>query len=194
MIPGDVKLDPDMPKLCDLKFPSGCRTLPEGFWSSVDVWIKKPHVVNKRLCGAKETEGGHVGREALKFLLDGSDSSAEVLSFISGRVSWTEEHKEPWSFSVRTIIPKVNCYGTTSHKEVILKGKERSCRQGPLNCILSHCFCPFQTTGNNRRLSSRLKRMLEDRCVSRGATCIRFCSSIGTVRNGESLSGCLGQL
>ncbi|XP_056883570.1 probable tRNA (uracil-O(2)-)-methyltransferase [Takifugu flavidus] len=110
-----------MPKLCDIKFPSGCKTLPEGFWSSVDVWIKKPHVVNKRLCGAKETEGENVGREALKFLLDDSESSTKVLSFITGHVSETEEHEEPWCFSVRTIIPKVNRYGSKSHKEVILK-------------------------------------------------------------------------
>lgn len=124
-----------MPKLCDIKIPSGCKSLPEGFWSSVDVWIKKPHVVNKRLCGAKETEGENVGREALKFLLDDSESSTKVLSFITGHVSETEEHEEPWCFSVRTFIPKVNCYGTKSHKEAILKGKERSCRKVPLNCI-----------------------------------------------------------
>lgn len=135
VIPGDVKLDHDMPKLCEIKFPRGCKTLPEGFWSSIDVWIKKPHVVNKRLCGVKETEGKNEGREALKFLLDDSESSSKVLSFITGHVSETEEHEEPWCFSVRTIIPKVNCYGTKSHKEVILKGKERLCHKVPFNCI-----------------------------------------------------------
>lgn len=113
-----------MPKLCDIKFPSGCKNLPEGFWSSVDVWIKKPHVINKRLCGVKETEGENVGKEALKFLLDGSESSSNVLSFITGHVSPTEEHGEPWGFSVRTIIPKISCYGAMSHKEVVLKGED----------------------------------------------------------------------
>lgn len=83
----------------------------------------------------KETEGENVGREALKFLLDDSESSSKVLSFITGHVSETEEHEEPWCFSVRTFIPKVNCYGTQSHKEVILKGKERSCHKVPFNCI-----------------------------------------------------------
>uniref|UniRef100_H3CXQ9 tRNA (uracil-O(2)-)-methyltransferase n=1 Tax=Tetraodon nigroviridis TaxID=99883 RepID=H3CXQ9_TETNG len=45
----------------------------------------------------------------------------EVLSFISGHVPQTEQHEEPWRFSVRTIIPKVSCYGTKSQKEGILK-------------------------------------------------------------------------
>lgn len=115
-----------MPKLCDLKFPGGCKTLPGGFWSAVDVWIKKPHVVNKRVCGVKETDGEHVGREALKFLLDDPESSCDVLSFITSDISAAhteEQHEKPWCFSVRTIIPKVNCHGTTLHKEVILKGK-----------------------------------------------------------------------
>uniref|UniRef100_A0A8C9XJQ6 tRNA (uracil-O(2)-)-methyltransferase n=1 Tax=Sander lucioperca TaxID=283035 RepID=A0A8C9XJQ6_SANLU len=78
-----------MPKLFDIKFPGECKTLPEGFWSAVDVWIKKPHVVNKRLCGVKETESKDVGREALLFLLD---DPQQVLSFISGRVSPAQTH------------------------------------------------------------------------------------------------------
>lgn len=125
-----------MPKLYDIKFPSGCKTLPEGFWSSVDVWIKKPHVINKRLCGVTETEGENVGKEALKFLLDDSESSTNVLSFITGHISQTEGYEKPWCFSVRTIIPKVNCYGTKSHKEVILKGKDRYCA---IKCPLTVC-------------------------------------------------------
>lgn len=114
-----------MPKLFDLKFPGECTTLPEGFWSAVDVWIKKPHVVNKRLCGVKETESENVGREALQFLLDDPELSQNVLSFLTGGVSPAQahEHEKPWSSSVRTFIPKVSCYGTNLHKELILKGK-----------------------------------------------------------------------
>ena len=111
-----------MPKLFDIKFPGECKTLPEGFWSAVDVWVKKPHVVNKRLCGVKETESKAVGREALLFLLE---DPQPVLSFISSRLSPAQTHdkEKPWSSSVRTFIPKVNRYGTHLHKEVILKGK-----------------------------------------------------------------------
>ncbi|KAM8747702.1 putative tRNA (uracil-O(2)-)-methyltransferase isoform 1-T2 [Acanthopagrus schlegelii] len=113
-----------MPKLLDLKFPAGCKTLPEGFWSAVDVWIKKPHVVNKRLCGVRETESEDVGREALELLLlDQPELSEDVCSFLSSEASPAQTHEEdkPWSSSVRTIIPKVNCYGTKLQKELVLK-------------------------------------------------------------------------
>ncbi|XP_031707370.1 putative tRNA (uracil-O(2)-)-methyltransferase [Anarrhichthys ocellatus] len=112
-----------MPKLFDIKFPGDCKTLPEGFWSAVDVWINKPHVVNKRLCGIKETESKDVGREALLFLLDDPELTPDVLSFITSTVSpaQTHEKENPWSSSVRTVIPKVNSYGTNLQKEVILK-------------------------------------------------------------------------
>lgn len=128
-----------MPKLIDFKFPAGCTTLPEGFWSAVDVWIKKPHVVNKRLCGVKETESENVGREALQFLLDDPELSENVFSFLTGGDSpaQTDEHEKPWSSSVRTFIPKVNCYGTNLHKELILKGK--SGREWTL-CSLTTAF------------------------------------------------------
>ncbi|KAM8897274.1 putative tRNA (uracil-O(2)-)-methyltransferase isoform 2-T2 [Spinachia spinachia] len=112
-----------MPKLFDVNFPGECKTLPEGFWSAVDVWIKKPHVVNKRLCGTKETESKDVGDEALLFLLDDPELLREVLSFITNKVPPAQGHatESPWSSTVRTVIPKVNSYGTTLHKEVVLK-------------------------------------------------------------------------
>ncbi|KAM4536522.1 putative tRNA (uracil-O(2)-)-methyltransferase [Odontesthes bonariensis] len=112
-----------MPKLFDFKFPGECKTLPEGFWSAIDVWIKKPHVVNKRLCGTKETESRDVDREELRFLLDNAEVFQDVILFLSSGVSPAQTHgkDKPWSFSVRTFIPKVNCYGTKLQKEVILK-------------------------------------------------------------------------
>lgn len=139
-----------MPKLHDIKFPSGCQTLPGGFWSSLDVWIKKPHVINKRLCGVKETEGEYVGKEALKFLLDDSESSAEVLSFISGHVPQTEQHEEPWRFSVRTIIPKVSCYGTKSQKEGILKGEDAYGAVKDLFSLFGKTLLCFPDLGNHQ--------------------------------------------
>lgn len=117
-----------MPKLFHLKFPGECKSLPEGFWSAVDVWVKKPHVVNKRLCGVKETEGGDVDGEAVRVLLGGDpDLCREAFSFLTGVVSPAETHEQekPWSSTVRTIIPKVNCYGTTLHKELILRDFNR---------------------------------------------------------------------
>uniref|UniRef100_A0A8C5GR54 tRNA (uracil-O(2)-)-methyltransferase n=1 Tax=Gouania willdenowi TaxID=441366 RepID=A0A8C5GR54_GOUWI len=96
---------------------SGCSVLPELFWSSVDVWVNKPHVVNKRLCGATvaENEG----------LLPGdAQLSAEEWTFITGEGSpplALLRNQPPWNSSVRTLVPKVNCYGTNSHKDLILK-------------------------------------------------------------------------
>uniref|UniRef100_A0A3Q3INW1 Uncharacterized protein n=1 Tax=Monopterus albus TaxID=43700 RepID=A0A3Q3INW1_MONAL len=69
-----------MPQLVDIKVPGECNTLPEGFWSAIDVWLKKPHVLNKRLCGVKETES-----KDLRFPFDDplSELSSDVLSFIN---------------------------------------------------------------------------------------------------------------
>lgn len=117
-----------MPKLFHLKFPGECPSLPEGFWSAVDVWVKKPHVVNKRLCGAKETEGGDVDGEAVRVLLGEPELSREVFSLLTGVISPAGSHGQEnpwWSSTVRTIIPKVNCYGTTLHRELILRDFSR---------------------------------------------------------------------
>lgn len=109
-----------MPKLLDLQFPAGCERLPEGFWSSVDVWIKKPHVLNKRLCGAKEMEDETVGKVALQDLLEEPELSQTVMAFLGEEVS---EHQETWSCTIRTIIPKVSCCGSNLLKELVVRGE-----------------------------------------------------------------------
>ncbi|XP_030193956.1 putative tRNA (uracil-O(2)-)-methyltransferase [Gadus morhua] len=126
-----------MTKLHEVKFPAECKSLPDGFWSAVDVWIKKPHVVNKRLCGATETPSEEVGTENLGVLLDPkSTDSHDVLSFLTRGQSTalTHDQENTWTFSVRTFIPKVNCYGSTSHKEFVLKDFDR----------LQVTFVPFE--------------------------------------------------
>lgn len=116
-----------MPKLFETQFAGGCNSLPDGFWSAVDVWIKKPHVVNKRLCGVKETESRDVGREDLLFLLHGDEDEElfdHVMLFLcSVSPEHTQQRDKPWTSCVRTFIPKVNCYGAKQQKEVIVKGK-----------------------------------------------------------------------
>ncbi|CDQ62449.1 unnamed protein product [Oncorhynchus mykiss] len=112
-----------MPKLFAIKFTEQSNT--GGFWSAIDVWIKKPHVVNKRLCGVKETQSKNVGCEELRNILltHGSDTSEskDVLTFLNSGVELEHDQERLWSFCVRTFIPKVNCYGTTVHKDIILK-------------------------------------------------------------------------
>ena len=114
-----------MPKLFDIKLPGECKSLPEGFFSAVDVWINKPHVVNKRLCGATVTEVQDVDTAAVGRLLDSShthDDDDELLSFLTAGPS-SGAKESLWSYCVRTFIPKVNCYGSTRHKEIVLKGR-----------------------------------------------------------------------
>uniref|UniRef100_A0A3Q4GE35 tRNA (uracil-O(2)-)-methyltransferase n=1 Tax=Neolamprologus brichardi TaxID=32507 RepID=A0A3Q4GE35_NEOBR len=103
------------------------KHLPDGFWSAVDVWIKKPHVVNKRLCGVKETDSKDVDQDDLRLLLHDPELFTDVLLFVITGASAAHEADKPWSSSVRTFIPKVNCYGTNLHKEIILKdfGRQR---------------------------------------------------------------------
>ncbi|XP_034020476.1 probable tRNA (uracil-O(2)-)-methyltransferase [Thalassophryne amazonica] len=111
-----------MSKLFGLKLPGECKSLPDGFWTAVDVWIKKPHVVNKRLCGVTETQRTDVDAEDLELLLDpGFGLSHDVLTFLTSRQPAGQQNGKTWSFSVRTFVPKVNCYGTNIQKEVILK-------------------------------------------------------------------------
>ncbi|XP_027025151.2 probable tRNA (uracil-O(2)-)-methyltransferase [Tachysurus fulvidraco] len=104
----------------------GVKCRPEGFWSAVDVWIKKPHVVNKRLCGATETEYRDVSSEELEpclCSLTGVNLRAlpGVLSFLHAHTVTTDH--QTWSVGERTIIPKVGLQsnGPKMYKEIIVK-------------------------------------------------------------------------
>lgn len=71
-----------MPKLFEITFTDKSNT--GGFWSAIDVWIKKPHVVNKRLCGVKR------GFEELAniLLIHGcvTSESKDVLSLVNSDI------------------------------------------------------------------------------------------------------------
>ncbi|XP_028982948.1 probable tRNA (uracil-O(2)-)-methyltransferase [Betta splendens] len=120
-----------MPQLFDITFPAGCNTLPEGFWAAVGVWIKKPHVVNKRLCGVKETDGEDADGAELRPLLSDpvlrSELPGDVLTSITCGASPAQTHDEHKAFSstVRRIVPKINSYGEILHKDVVLKDFDR---------------------------------------------------------------------
>ncbi|XP_062849226.1 probable tRNA (uracil-O(2)-)-methyltransferase [Trichomycterus rosablanca] len=109
-----------MTRLCELSVGVECRY--EGFWSAVDVWLQKPHVVNKRLCGATESEYTAVESDGLGAVLCGLtginvQDLPQILSFLH-----PEYHTVPtWSVGARTIIPKVTSGGATVYKEIIVK-------------------------------------------------------------------------
>ncbi|XP_019726911.1 putative tRNA (uracil-O(2)-)-methyltransferase isoform X3 [Hippocampus comes] len=107
-----------MLKRFEVRFPADCETLPDGFWSAVDVWIKKPHVVNKRLCGVQETEVVEGDEEEALRLLP-----QDVVAWLSGSGSHGT-HRTSLSSHVRTFIPKIDIYGTGKQKELVVKDSD----------------------------------------------------------------------
>ncbi|XP_057711163.1 probable tRNA (uracil-O(2)-)-methyltransferase [Corythoichthys intestinalis] len=93
-----------MAKSFEMKLPPGCQSLPGGFWSAVDVWIEKPHVVNKRLCGVRQAAESREVREATAPLRSPPGRGDSRLST-----------------HVRTFIPKVDIYGARKQKELVVK-------------------------------------------------------------------------
>jgi len=97
-------------------------------WSAADVWIKKPHVVNKRLCGVTETEYRDVGtaelKQVLSCLLGTNIEMTDIYVFLHADVV-VEDHEIAgrWCVGVRTIIPKVNKTGDCRYKDVVIKGE-----------------------------------------------------------------------
>ncbi|XP_061107911.1 probable tRNA (uracil-O(2)-)-methyltransferase isoform X1 [Conger conger] len=125
-----------MSKLSVFKFKGSYDLLPQGFWSAIDVWIHKPHVLNKRLCGVKVEESREVDYLEVESILstiwdNATEDANNVLSYLNvSTESNTQIHanrKGQWCFGVRTIVPKVNTYGAQLHKEIILKDASRQC-------------------------------------------------------------------
>nr|XP_055068066.1 probable tRNA (uracil-O(2)-)-methyltransferase isoform X1 [Misgurnus anguillicaudatus]XP_055068067.1 probable tRNA (uracil-O(2)-)-methyltransferase isoform X1 [Misgurnus anguillicaudatus] len=113
-----------MSKLSEINLTDRCR--PESLWSAFDVWIKKPHVVNKRLCGVTESEYRDVDTAGLKEFL----SSVLGTSFLTNdichflHVDFVDEGHETagrWSVCLRTIIPKVNKTVECLYKDITIK-------------------------------------------------------------------------
>ncbi|XP_058638938.1 probable tRNA (uracil-O(2)-)-methyltransferase isoform X2 [Onychostoma macrolepis] len=113
----------------------------DSLWPAADVWIKKPHVVNKRLCGVTETEYRDVDTaeliQVLSPLLGTSIKIADISMFLHTDIV-DKEHETAgrWCVGVRTLIPKVNKTGECLYKEVIIKD------------IVGHAvtFIPFEET------------------------------------------------
>ncbi|XP_051991624.1 probable tRNA (uracil-O(2)-)-methyltransferase [Xyrauchen texanus] len=114
----------NMPKLSEINLTDKCR--PESLWSAADVWIKKPHVVNKRLCGVTESEYRDVDTAGLKHfistLLRTNIDINDMFYFLDADIVHKEhETAGRWCVGVRTIIPKVHKTEKCVFKEIIIK-------------------------------------------------------------------------
>ncbi|XP_069488129.1 probable tRNA (uracil-O(2)-)-methyltransferase [Ambystoma mexicanum] len=96
----------------------GPLTLPAGFWDAVGVWVQKPQVVNRRLCGSQIEQGAGSGhwlpllRRELCQAQTGEDE--ELLRSIAN----TGDLK----VLLRTLIPKTNShYSSESGSELVVK-------------------------------------------------------------------------
>ncbi|XP_053112956.1 probable tRNA (uracil-O(2)-)-methyltransferase [Hemicordylus capensis] len=60
--------------------------LPGGFWAAVSVWLEKPQVANKRLCGARLDETRKVARSGLRVAGNGDPGRATVKPLSDARL------------------------------------------------------------------------------------------------------------
>ena len=119
----------EAPQHCSLcKESRATRGRRELFLKAVSVWINKPHVVNRRLCGSTVH---HVRRcntktEAEKALIELKESSKDRRE---GLTQWEEGHtfkelseeKHPYIVIVRELIPKSEFFPRL--QEALLYGK-----------------------------------------------------------------------
>ncbi|XP_029447650.1 probable tRNA (uracil-O(2)-)-methyltransferase isoform X2 [Rhinatrema bivittatum] len=111
--------------------------VPGGFWSAVDVWVQRPQVVNKRLCGARTEEeenggggpaadlreerelraesayprvgrGDGVGRLRLSDILSELSRDADNADVLSFMRGYEEAGASGFHIVLRTLIPKSN--------------------------------------------------------------------------------------
>ncbi|MBN3300663.1 TRM44 methyltransferase, partial [Amia calva] len=117
-----------MSKLSEIQFKGNCVAVPEGFWSAIDVWLKKPNVVNKRLCGSKEEESKVVEAADIEHILsafwkEDVEDLKDVIYYLNNGLEGNNQHHTTnggLSFAIRSIIPKVHL--TETHfKEITLK-------------------------------------------------------------------------
>lgn len=88
----------------------------EAVWSAIKIWIKKPHLVNRRLCGTENLESFENWQEVLQ---RGSKQDAEpwlkdlaeyAHSVETSEVPIADGIPDSRSISVRTLIPRNAVY------------------------------------------------------------------------------------
>ncbi|KAF7248032.1 putative tRNA (uracil-O(2)-)-methyltransferase [Varanus komodoensis] len=106
--------------------------LPGGFWTAVNVWLEKPQVANKRLCGARLEEVRRVARprHGTDGKGTGSDARRSVLEAAWEAFCCSEdckalgligpEEEGEMEVVLRTLVPKGS--PSTPEKEMVVKG------------------------------------------------------------------------
>ncbi|XP_053560153.1 probable tRNA (uracil-O(2)-)-methyltransferase [Bombina bombina] len=126
-----------MPVVGDVRFRDPSCVLPGGFWAAISVWLDKPQVLNKRLCGSSTelkvelSPGTHAETDSLllrSFLSQLSDilgpgeerADGDVLDRI--REYWNGS-RENASVTLRVLIPKANPHypSTIPKKEGVIQ-------------------------------------------------------------------------
>ncbi|XP_075713624.1 putative tRNA (uracil-O(2)-)-methyltransferase isoform X2 [Rhinoderma darwinii] len=107
---------PELGRIC-VRDPGS--VLPDGFWAAVAVWVEKPQVLNKRLCGSCVEQSWE--EVAVRTLLSGLScpgGDEEVLSRIRGY-----EESGAGAVVLRTIIPKTNPHypSTEPRRELLIR-------------------------------------------------------------------------
>ncbi|KAJ1213980.1 hypothetical protein NDU88_001609 [Pleurodeles waltl] len=94
--------------------------LPAGFWAAVDVWVQKPQVVNRRLCGSQSHQDADSDPLLASLRKDlcqawGSEEDVEILHSIAELGDLAE-------VLLRTLIPKANPhFSSEPSSELVIK-------------------------------------------------------------------------
>ncbi|XP_078534662.1 putative tRNA (uracil-O(2)-)-methyltransferase isoform X2 [Lissotriton helveticus] len=94
--------------------------LPAGFWAAVDVWVQKPQVVNRRLCGSQSHQDADSDRWLASVKNDfcesgGGEEDVDILRSIADQGDLAE-------VLPRILIPKANPhYSSVPSSELVIK-------------------------------------------------------------------------
>ncbi|KAE8629026.1 hypothetical protein XENTR_v10000332 [Xenopus tropicalis] len=109
-----------MPELGSVRLRDSSSVLPGGFWAAVAVWLEKPQVLNKRLCGSTVGKQWDLGEESGPEGMDvnpilavlggmsgpvGEACDEEMLKLLSG---YGNRRGGSGTVTLRTLIPKAN--------------------------------------------------------------------------------------
>ena len=115
-----------------------CSCARADFLSAVDVWQRRPNVVNRRLLGAVEERAGAWGGGEGRATATEKEVLASVLAMEGGGAASEEgggeEAEVLWRFAVRELLPRMS--SKAPGREAILLGER------VMSCV--SCSCPIR--------------------------------------------------